>query len=277
MPASAYSVTSVLRALDILEFLAQQGGAGRVSDIAKALRCSKNTAFRLLKTLQQRGFVGQTDDASYELTFKLLTLGECVLRNTDLPAVARPYLEMLNRRFGETVSLGILDGDEIVYLNRVLGTRPYHTSYPVGARTASYSTALGKAILAVSPGSVVDRIIAAGLRPKTEHTITDPERLRADLRRTAARGYAYDNQESVVGIRCIAAPVYERRGGVVAAVSVSALAARVTDEYSETLAKRVIATAAALSSRLGYSGRRVRVAGAARRGVTAADVSGLKG
>ena len=194
-----YSVTSVLRALDVVEFLAGRGGAGRVSDVASELGCSKNTAFRLLKTLQQRGFVTQTGDASYELTFKLLNLGETVLRSTDLHAVARPYLEALNRQFGETVSLGVLDSHEIVYLDRVLGTQPYHTSYAVGARTSSYSTALGKAILAFSPVAVVDRVIEAGLRPRTERTITDPARLRADLRITAVRGYAYDNQESVFG------------------------------------------------------------------------------
>lgn len=273
MGKHGYSVTSVLRALDVLEYLARQGGAGRVSDIAKALRCSKNTAFRLLKTLQQRGFVSQMDDASYELTFKLLNLGECVLRNTDLHSVARPHLEALNRQFGETVSLGVLEGEEIVYLDRVLGTRPYHTSYAVGARTTAHSTALGKAILAFSAAPVVDRVVKAGLRPRTEYTITDPERLRADLRATAARGYAYDNQESVFGIRCIAGPVFDRRGDVVAAISVSALAARVTDEYAKTLARRVTAAAAALSIRLGYAGHHARATGAAQRDAAAAEVT----
>lgn len=254
MAKDGYSVTAVLRALDVLEYLANQRGEGRVSEIAKQVRCSKNTAFRLLKTLQQRGFVRQTNDASYELTFKLLNLGECVLRNTDLHAVARSYLEALNQQFGETVSLGVLDGQGIVYLDRVLGTRPYHTSYAVGARTTAYSTALGKAILAFSPDSIVDRIIEAGLRPITKHTITDPTRLRADLRGTAVRGYAYDNQENVFGIRCIAAPVLDRRGDVVGAISISALAARVDDAYAKTLAMRIVSMTAALSSRLGYSG-----------------------
>jgi DNA-binding IclR family transcriptional regulator len=260
MAAGAYSVTSVLRALDVLEFLAQQGGAGRVSDIAAALRCSKNTAFRLLKTLQQRGYVRQADDASYELTFKLLNLGECVLRTTDLHAVARPYLEALNQQCRETVSLGILDGHEIVYLDRVLGTQPYHTSYSVGARTTEYE--------AFSPGPIVDGIIEAGLAPKTDNTITDPERLRADLRMTVTRGYAYDNQESVLGIRCIAAPVFDRKKDVVAAISVSALAARVTDGYAETLAGKLISTTAALSARLGYPGALGNAVGAGQRDIT---------
>lgn len=254
MRERGYSVTSVLRALDVMEFLAKQGGAGRVSDVAKEVKCSKNTAFRLLRTLRQRGFVNQTDDASYELTFKLLNLGEAVLRSMDLPSVARSYLEALNRQFGETVSLGILDGHEIVYLDRVLGTQPYHTSYAVGARTSSYSTALGKAILAFSPDMVIDHVIEAGLKPRTEYTITDPARLRADLRITAVRGYAYDNQESVFGIRCVAAPVFDRRGDVAAAMSVSALAARVTDDYAEALARSVTAEALALSARLGHAG-----------------------
>jgi len=270
MGERGYSVTSVLRALDVLELLARQGGAGRISDIAPALRCSKNTAFRLLKTLEHRRFVRRADDASYELTFKLLNLGECVLRSTDLHLIARPHLEALSRQFGETVSLGRLEGDEIVYLDRVLGTRPYHTSYSVGSRTTAHSTALGKAILGFSPGPALDRIIKTGLRPKTDNTITDPERLRADLRTTAIRGYAYDDEESVLGIRCVAAPVFDRRGDVVAALSVSALAARVTDKYAKTLAKRVIAVGAALSARFGYSGPPPRAPKVKRRGVTIA-------
>ncbi len=250
-----YSVDSVLRALDVLEYLATHEGTGRLSDIAKGANCSKNTTFRLLKTLQVRGFVKQADDASYELTFKLLNLGECVLRNTDLYSIARPYLEALTQQFGETASFAILDGREIVYLDRVLGRQPYHTSYPVGSRAAAYSTALGKAILAFSSDAIVREVLNAGLKPITEHTMTDPNQLLDELRSTAVRGYSYDDQENVIGIRCVAAPVFDRAGRVVAAISVSSLAARVTDELINMLAVNVKSAAAAMSVRLGSDKR----------------------
>jgi IclR family KDG regulon transcriptional repressor len=253
MGKRSYYIDSVLRALDILEFLAEQEGASRVTDIAQEIGCSKNTAFRLLQTLKKRDFVRQADDSSYELTFKLLNLGECVVRRTDLHRVARPYLEELTNEFGETASIAILDGHEIVYLDRVLGNKPYHTSYSVGDRAKAYATSLGKAILAYSSDEIVDSILRAGLKPITEFTITDPDQLLAHLRETAIRGYAIDNQENILGIRCVGAPVFNRKGDVIAAISVSGLVVRLTADHIKTVAKSLLSQTATISSKLGYS------------------------
>ena len=258
MREKSYTVESVLRALNILEFLAQQGGSSRVTDIAQAIGCSKNTAFRLLQTLRERGFIRQADDASYELTYKLLHLGESVLRNSDLHEVARPYLQEFVEQFGETINLGILDGIEVVYVARVLGTLPYHTSSTIGSRDKAHSTALGKAILAFSPQATVSSVLAAGLPAQTQHTITSPERLLAELSATAARGYSIDNQENVLGIICVGAPIFDRRSDVVGAISTSALHVRLTDDRIPVVAEKLISTAAVISQRLGYSAASVR-------------------
>ena len=249
MNENKHQVQSVLRALDILEYLANQGGVGRVSEIARAVGCSKNTAFRLLQTLKERDFVLQTGDSSYELTFKLLRLSERITRNTELPDIVRPYLQELVHLVGETASLAVRDGNEILYLDRVRADSPFQTSYSVGSRAKLYSTSLGKAILAYSPEDVVQQVIDGGLLPNTEFTVTDPEKLRAELREIATMGYALDNQENVLGIRCVSAPVFNHKGEVIAAISVSSLAVRIPDERIPEIAEQVMRTAAAISSR----------------------------
>lgn len=250
--SNTYQIQSVARALEILELLASHGGAGRITDIARELDCSKNTTFRLLQTLHEHGFVRQADDASYELTFKLLKLGESALRNTEVPDVARPYLQALTRIVGETTTLAILDDDEVVYVDRVHGNMPHNTSYTIGSRAPASRTALGKAMLAYSPASVVEKILSQGLTANTVYTITDPTRFRAELEYIAQGHCAVDNQENVLGIRCIGAPVFDRKAEVVAAISISGLAVRLTDERLEELAVHLLETARAISERLGY-------------------------
>jgi DNA-binding IclR family transcriptional regulator len=249
-----YQIESVIRALDILELLAANGGTGRITDIAREMGCSKNTTFRLLQTLQARGFVRQADDSSYELTFKLLKLGESVLRTTEIPDVARPYLHSLAQTLGETSTLAFLDGDGIVYIDRVYGNMPHNTSYTIGSRAKARSTALGKAMLAYSPATIVENILSQGLSANTPYTITDPDQFRAELKHIAQGNCAIDNQENVLGIRCIAAPIFNRKGEVVAALSISGLAVRLTDERLDEFSTHVMGAAKAISERLGYEG-----------------------
>lgn len=249
-----YTIQSVLRALDVLIWLSENKGTGRITEIAEDLGCSKNTAFRLLYTLMDRGFVRQAEDSSYELTFKLLNLGESVLNNTTVHHVARSHIQNLSGETGETVSLAILDGDEIIYLDRVLGSSPFNTAYSIGSRAKAYTTALGKAILAFSPPEIVDRCLRGPLQSNTPYTMTKPDRIRLELREISRRYYALDNQENVIGIRCIGAPVFERNDNVAAAISLSGLAVHFTDERIHELVEPLLSTAAAISERLGYTG-----------------------
>ena len=251
MSTKNYSVESDLRALDIIEILADRGSS-RVTDIAMDVGCSKNTAFRLLQTLMDRGYVRQANDSSYELTFQLLNLGEKLISHSDLNDIVRPYLAELSLEFGETATLAIIDNAEIVYLQRVLGNQPYHTSYNVGSRARAYCTSLGKAILAFSSQELVDNIINSGLEAVTTFTITNPIQFKNELRITADRGFAIDNQENVLGICCVGAPIFNRRGEVVAAISASGLSVRFTTEVIEVIAKSVKSKASSISTHLGY-------------------------
>ncbi len=190
MDKKNYNVESVLRALDIIEILAERGGS-RVTDLAMDIGCSTNTAFRLLQTLMNRGYVKQENVSSYELTFQILNLGDKLISHSDLNGIVQPYLEVLSHEFGETATLAVIDGAEIVYLERVLGNHPYHTSYNVGSRARAYCTSLGKAILAYSPKKVLDTIHKDNLHAVTSFTITDPMCLEAELRTTYGARLCY--------------------------------------------------------------------------------------
>lgn len=257
-----YVIQSVLRALDLLVWLAEHEGRGRLTEISQDLGYQKNTTFRLLYTLIERGFVRQTDDAGYELTFKLLTLGESVIRSTDIHHVARPHIQELARKCGESVTLAILDGNEVIYLDRVLGSARFNTSYSIGSRAKAYTTALGKAILAFSPGEVVERCAGKELLANTQYTIVDAKDLRQELEETARRGYALDNQENVLGIRCIGAPIFDRKGEVIAAISISGLAVNMTDERVKELIDPMLDTASTISAQMGFDGVRNGLYGA---------------
>lgn len=247
-----YTIQSVLRALDVLIWLGEHEGHGRVTDIATDLGYSKNTTFRLLQTLMERDFVRQADDSSYELTFQLLNLGESILRRTEVHRVAHPFLQNLASETGETVSLAILDGDEVIYLDRVLGSAPFKTSYSIGSRAKAHTTALGKAIMAFSSERTVERCLEGELKQNTPYTLTDPRHIMVQLRDIAQRCYAVDDQENVLGVRCLGAPIFDRKSNVVAAISMSGLAAHLTDYHLRELVDPLLNTAAAISARLGY-------------------------
>jgi DNA-binding IclR family transcriptional regulator len=254
MGSSSYKIQSVLRALDLLIWLSENGGRGRLTDIATGIGCSKNTAFRLLYTLMERDFVRQADNSSYELTFRLLNLGEAVLQQNEVHLVARPCLQSLSGETGETTTLAILDGDEVIYLDRVLGSSPFKTSYTVGSRAKAHTTALGKAILAFSPRETIDRCLQGPLLANTPYTVTDSNQIRRELGEIARRFYAIDNQENALGVRCLGAPIFDHRGNVIAAISMSGLAVHFSDFRVRELADHLRETAASISERLGYRG-----------------------
>lgn len=175
----------------------------------------------------------------------------------DLKTEARPFLEDLVEKTGETTHLGIGDGISVVYLDKVETQHPVRMYSRVGALSPMYSTGIGKALLAFGEAAVVNRVIEAGLERRTPNTITDPSRLRAELERVRARRYAIDDVENEAGIRCVAAPILGADGVAVAAISISGPAARIPDERIETMGRLVLDATSALSTRFGYDEERV--------------------
>lgn len=254
--APDYSIAVLDRALDLLEALAESsaGAPLGVSEVARRAGVTKSAAFRILANLERRGYVAKDPvSARYTLGAHLVYLGERFLGAIDLRSAARPALAALWQRFGETVNLGVREGVEVVYVDMIESAHGLRMAAHVGGRDYLHSTALGKSILAYLPPAERDHFLHApeGLPARTERTITDPVRLRAELELVRERGIAEDRDENEVGARCLSAPIFDHRGAVAGAISVSAPDSRLDDARAAEVGLTVREQAATVTQRLG--------------------------
>ncbi len=253
------NVQSVERAINILDVLAQ-GGWRTGADIARELHVHRSTALRLLGTLERHALVERDgQSAKYRLGKRLPQLASVVTGESDLRSLARPVCAALASALGETVTLDILAGDEIVPIEQATGSTSVVSVNWLGRRTPVHCTASGKVILAFGPAAVRDRLLALPLERSTPHTITDRTALEAQLDETRAAGLARTHEELEVGLDAIAAPVYDAGGEVVAAVDVSGPSHRLRAEDRPELARLTQDAASDLSRRLGFRGSATRL------------------
>lgn len=223
-----------------------------LGQVAAASGLPRPTAHRMLSALREVGFVEQDPRSGlYSLGIRLFELGSLALANLDILREAKPFMDRLSRLAGESAHLGVFNGFEVIVVEREEpGDRPRGIQ-PSEAAPA-YCTGVGKAVLAFQPGETLERVIAQGLKPFTRNTLTDPARLREEMERTRARGYALDDAEHEVWVRCVAAPIRNASGHVFASLSVTGPADRMTDERLAQLAPLVIQTADSVSRQLGF-------------------------
>jgi IclR family acetate operon transcriptional repressor len=227
------TVRSVERAVAVVEFVARNERPAPLHAISDAIDAPKSTALNILRTLAGKGWLAVGEAKTYTLGPRLAELAGRAHAYTDIRALARPHLEHLARRTGEAVFLSIVDGDEIVYIDAVESTHPIRYAADVGSRRPLHCTSAGKVALALSPADVVERYIAKGLARYTAATITDPARLRAQLRRIRARGYGDARGERVPSLFGVAGPVVDPSGQLVAAVTVAGPAFRIRGHERE--------------------------------------------
>ena len=229
-------VQSVDRTFDILEILVNSDRGLGVTEISKKLNIHKSTVYRLLATLQYRGYVKQNEEGKYSIGFKLFELGSSVINDLDLRSEAKPYLRELMDISEETVHLGVLDDNQVVYIDKVESHNTIRMYSKIGRRNHASSTSLGKVILAYSDREVVDKVIREeGLKKLTENTIIDEDKLRKHLVKVRSQGYAIDDEEQEYGIRCIAGPIFNHTGDIIAAFSISGPTMRMSKEKVESL------------------------------------------
>jgi len=234
--------TTVMKALDVLETLA---GAEHfpltIGEIAARCGLSRPTAHRLVITLARRGYLATTPDRRYRLGPKVLSLARDLMDLTGLPTVARPILATLAHALGETVFLGMLDGTEVLYLDKFETHRSARMYSVVGTRNPVYCTALGKSLLAFLPdGRQHDILRRVTLIRRARNTHSSIETLMRDLEETRRRGYAIDDVENEEGIRCIGAPILNANGYPVAAISVAGPETRLTRDRIAEIAQAVV-------------------------------------
>lgn len=247
-------IQSVDRAMKILDVFSLKEKELGVTEIANRLGLHKSTVFGLLGTLEHWGCVEQNQHTGkYHLGLKLFELGNRVKEGLDLRALALPFLQELVERYRETVHLVVHDRGEVVYIEKVEGPSAIRMYSQVGHRAPMHCTGVGKAILAFRPKQEVDALIQTkGLRPFAPNTITDPQRLHAELNMIRQKGYSFDNEEIEIGLRCVAAPVIDYQNKVVAAISIAGPSTRMTDEQMQNLIIPIKETALKISQRLGY-------------------------
>jgi DNA-binding IclR family transcriptional regulator len=261
--AGRYTVDAAAKALELLNAFSFKERSFSLSDLANRTGIPRATAFRLLSTLDQYGFISKAG-AEYHLGIKCLVLGNVVAADLDVREKAHPHLVALRDITRETAHVAVLHQWQVVYLERVPSPQPVgFMQSRAGAILPAYCTALGKTLLAHRPeAEVAEWVISETLTPLTPYTNTSPNRLLEELRVIRERGYGLDEQEHEIGVRCVAAPIRNHRGDVVAAISVAGPEYRMPASLVDSaLAAQVCASARAISLELGASEDSGSVAG----------------
>jgi len=254
--ARAAGVRSVERAVTILDVLAASGWRTG-AEIARELHVHRSTALRLLGTLERHALVERDPrSAKYRLGRRLPQLASVVTGESDLRTLARPVCEGLAGALGETVTLDVLVGDQIVPIEQATGSTSVVSVNWLGRRTPVHCTASGKVILAFGPAAIRERLLGRPLERSTAHTITGEADLRTQLREAMNDGFARTYEELEIGLDALAAPVFAAGGEVVAALDVSGPSHRLRAEGRPELVRLTLDAAVDLSRRLGFRGSR---------------------
>ena len=221
-PTQPESVSSVLKVFSILQALGEQKNIG-VSELSQRLMMSKATTYRFLQTMKTLGYVTQEEEADrYALTLKLFELGAKSLEYVDLIGLADKEMRFISEQTNEALHLGALDDDSIIYIHKIDSNYSLRMQSRIGRRNPLYSTAIGKVLLAEREQNFIrDTLSRVTFVKHTEKTLENTDQLIAELILVKEQHYAQDNQEQEPGLRCIAAPIYDRFGTVIAGISIS--------------------------------------------------------
>jgi IclR family KDG regulon transcriptional repressor len=242
-------IQSLARGLKILEFLSQAQDGVSITELAERLGVDKGSASRLVATLASYGYAEKDERTRrYHLGSQVVSLSRSVLTRLPLREAAKPFLRELMERTGECAHLAVAAQGQVLYIDQVESPATLRVNAEVGTLNPLHCTALGKALLAFGDLQPQD-----DLRAFTANTLTDPARLRKNLEQVRSQGYSVDDEEFDPGVRCIAVPVWDFRGKVVASMGISGPATRVTSARLTALAAIVLEVGKSLSERLSFT------------------------
>ncbi|MCF7890315.1 IclR family transcriptional regulator [Candidatus Bipolaricaulota bacterium] len=249
-----YLNKSLDKSLSILELFDSENTELRVTEIARKCETNPSSLYPILHTLEKYGYLNRDKDKRYRLGLAFAKKGRLVMDRLSLTTEAKSEIKKLRDKAKRTVHLGFLSETQIVYIDKVESNSGFRMYSSPGKTAPLHATALGKVILAHLPKARLDDLIGKlDLSPHTKHTITSVEELREELTHIRRMGYAVDKEEFEEGVKCIAAPIHRHDGEVDAAVSLTGLAAQMSEEVIEQKAKLVMNYAGNISSKLGYS------------------------
>lgn len=244
--------TSVERAVAMLDAIGARSHGMTNAEISRYLRIPKSSASYILRALERSGYLRRVE-SKYRLGLKLLSLRHSALEGLNVREVAQPHLRSLAEKLRQTVHLAVLDREEAVYVEKVEASNFVKVDTWIGRRISPHSTSVGKAILAFVSEEELSRWLEARvLRRYTEFTITTPTGFMAEMEKVRSRGYAVDDEENTLGVRCIAAPIFGADGRVQASVGVSGITTQVSVNDVPRVAGEVMQTASRISRNLGY-------------------------
>lgn len=247
-------IQSVKRAMTIMEYIAKKGNLAGITEISHGLDLSKSTVHGLVSTLEQMDYLQQdSQTGEYSLGMKLFELGQIVYSGMDLRVSARPFLQQLVDKHQETVHLAVLSKCDVVYIDKVDSNQSVGIRSQIGGRNPAYCTGVGKALLAGMSAEKLDKIIEdIDFHKFTEKTITDPELLKKHLAQVRKNGYAMDVEEIEIGLVCVAAPIRNHQGKVIAAISLSGPVSRMQEERLPVIQADILMAGKNISKQLGY-------------------------
>ncbi len=247
------SVSSVLKVFGILQALSEQKDIG-VTELSQRIMMSKSTVYRFLQTMKTLGYVNQEGETDkYTLSLKLFELGGRALEHQDLIQIADVQMHRWGKLTKETLHLGALDENSVVYLHKIDSEYNLRMYSRIGRRCPLYSTALGKVMMAWLPEEEVRSMLAGvTLERFTEHTLANVDALLAELTQVREQGYAEDNEENENGLRCFGVPIYNRMGRIITGLSLSLPIVRFEESKRAELVSLLHEAAARISAELGY-------------------------
>jgi IclR family KDG regulon transcriptional repressor len=242
------------RLLDILELLSLEKDGLGVTEIGKRTGLHKSTVHRIVNALAERGYIEKVPDRSaYKIGLKLVEISSIYLNSVELKTEARPYLNELTAQLGLPSHLAILDGKDVVYIEKIDVVNSIRLYSQIGRRVPAYCTALGKCLLyGLHERDLQDILSNCSFEKLTEKTLAK-DRLIQQIREVGVNGWAVDNGEHEEGIRCVASPVYDYRRKIIAAVSVSGTASVAAPERDREIGGFMRETALKISERMGYN------------------------
>ena len=249
-----YRIHVIDRAVQILGCFGFDHPELSVSEIGGKTRLHRSTAHRILMALEYNDLIRQNpENGKYRLGIKLFRLGHQAVSHLNLREISRPFLTRIMTDTKETVHLAVLDDNQVLYLDKVEGPHALRMPSRVGRCIPTYCTSLGKAMLSCLDDQDVKNIFREQvLKPYTPNTVKTPGHLLTELRMIRKRGYAVDNEEIEIGLRCVGAPIRDYSGTMVGAISVAAPAARLAGQKIYAVGRLVVSTAEEISEKLGY-------------------------
>ncbi len=254
MSQSLYIIESLQRGLQVLSLFNRETPSLSLTEIKEAAGLNKTTAFRIISTLETAGYLERDSETKrYRPGLKVLQLGFTVIASLEFREIARPYLRRLSKEVDETVSLSLLDDMEVVYVDRVRNQQIVGVVLGIGSRIPAHCGSMGKVMLAHLPPEELAQWLSRPLHPCTPNSVADPTQLAAELAQIHAQGYAINDQELEIGLRAVAAPIWNNHNQVVAAINITGSVRTISYERLVTgLATSVKETAVQISQALGY-------------------------